>query len=96
PLGEAILTSSGKMPFKGIIHVAGINYFWRASEKSIRLSVSNAIEIALKNNFNSIAFPIIGSGSGGFPESHATSLMFSELNNQARIPDHVKIVKFSN
>ena len=27
PLGEAILTSAGRLPFRGIIHVAGINGF---------------------------------------------------------------------
>lgn len=35
PLGDAVLTSAGRLPFKGIIHVAGINLLWRASELSI-------------------------------------------------------------
>ena len=39
PLGHAVLTSAGKLPFRGIIHVAGINMLWRASEFSIRQSV---------------------------------------------------------
>jgi O-acetyl-ADP-ribose deacetylase (regulator of RNase III) len=33
PLGGAVLTSAGKLPFKAIIHVAGINMLWRASER---------------------------------------------------------------
>src|SRR3954454_20024433 len=32
PLGHAVLTSAGRLPFRGIIHVAGINGLWRASE----------------------------------------------------------------
>ena len=36
PLGSAVVTSAGRLPFKGIIHVAGINMLWRASERSIR------------------------------------------------------------
>jgi len=40
PLGGAVLTSGGKLPFKGIIRVAGINMLWRASERSIRDSVT--------------------------------------------------------
>ncbi|MBF0451182.1 MAG: macro domain-containing protein [Candidatus Magnetomorum sp.] len=28
--GSAIETSAGKLPFKAIIHVAGINMFWRS------------------------------------------------------------------
>src|SRR6266487_202668 len=45
PLGGAVLTSAGRLQFKGIIHVAGINMFWRASERSIRSSVQNALAI---------------------------------------------------
>jgi O-acetyl-ADP-ribose deacetylase (regulator of RNase III) len=29
PLGGAVLTSAGRLPFKAIIHVAGINMLWR-------------------------------------------------------------------
>ncbi|HQZ68731.1 MAG TPA: macro domain-containing protein [Planctomycetaceae bacterium] len=59
PLGGAVLTSAGKLPFKGIIHVAGINMLRRASERSIRDSVRNAIQVANDNGFKSIAFPLI-------------------------------------
>src|SRR5690606_18923164 len=56
PLGTAVLTSAGKLPFKGIIHVAGINLLWRASERSIRDSVRNALAVAEEHGFQSIAF----------------------------------------
>lgn len=36
PLGGAVLTSAGCLPYRGIIHVAGINHFWRASRYSIQ------------------------------------------------------------
>ncbi len=42
----AVPTSAGRLPFKGIIHVAGINMLWRVSEWSIRQSVRNAIVLA--------------------------------------------------
>jgi O-acetyl-ADP-ribose deacetylase len=34
PLGNAVLTGAGKLPYAGIIHVAGIDLLWRASERS--------------------------------------------------------------
>ena len=80
PLGDAVLTSAGKLPFKGIIHVAGINMLWRASERSIRDSVRNAIQLAQQKGFQSIAFPLIGAGSGGFNQEQAKSLMLDELS----------------
>lgn len=81
PLGSAVLTSAGKLPFKGIIHVAGINMLWRASEQSIRDSVRNAIKVAEENNFRSLAFPMIGAGSGGFNQEKAKQIMLDELQN---------------
>src|SRR5579871_846877 len=43
PLGGAVLTSAGRLPSRGIIHVAGINMLWRSSEYSVRQSVRNVI-----------------------------------------------------
>ena len=31
PLGAAVVTGAGRLPFRAIIHVAGINLFWRSS-----------------------------------------------------------------
>ena len=66
PLGGAVFTGAGTLPFKGIIHVAGIDLLWRSSANSVRGSVLSAMEIVSKQGFKSVAFPVIGSGSGGF------------------------------
>jgi O-acetyl-ADP-ribose deacetylase (regulator of RNase III) len=79
PLGGAVLTSAGKLPFKSIIHVAGINMLWRSSERSIRDSVRNAMALAAEHGFKSIAFPLIGAGSGGFNQERAREIMEDEL-----------------
>lgn len=88
PLGSAVLTGAGNLPFKAIIHVAGINLFWRASETSIRQSVSNACNLAESRGFESLAFPAIGAGSGGFEASRSLAIMSSELD---RLDPQVKI-----
>lgn len=93
PLGTAVLTSAGKLPFKGIIHVAGINMLWRASERSIRDSVKNAVRLAHESGFLSIAIPLIGAGSGGFNQERAKALMLDELN-KLDLAMTVKIVDF--
>jgi O-acetyl-ADP-ribose deacetylase (regulator of RNase III) len=93
PLGGAVLTSAGKLPFKGIIHVAGINMLWRASERSIRESVKNAVRLAHEKCFKSIAFPLIGAGSGGFNQDQAKSFMLDELS-KLDVPMTVKVVVF--
>lgn len=93
PLGGAVLTSAGKLPFKGIIHVAGINMLWRASERSIRDSVKNAVRLAHEKGFMSIAFPLIGAGSGGFNQEQAKMLMLDELS-KLDVQMTVKVVVF--
>jgi O-acetyl-ADP-ribose deacetylase (regulator of RNase III) len=81
PLGSAVLTGAGRLPYCGIIHVSGINLFWRASKLSISRSVASALAIAREYRFESIAFPIIGSGSGGFDEESALEVMLGELES---------------
>jgi O-acetyl-ADP-ribose deacetylase (regulator of RNase III) len=87
-LGGAVLTSAGRLPYRGIIHVAGINMLWRASERSIRGSARNAMRIVNEQGFRSVAFPIIGAGSGSFPAALAEQFLLDELcsiESQARV-----------
>ena len=79
PLGGAVMTSAGRLPFKGIIHVAGISMWWRSSEYSIRESCRNAIRIAREHGFVSIAFPLIGAGTGGGSIEKVEELMIDQL-----------------
>ncbi len=81
PLGHAVLTGAGTLPYRGIIHVAAINMLWRASEKSIQEGVRSAMQIVEEHGFTSVAFPILGSGSGGFHQDRALDLMKSELES---------------
>ena len=88
PLGCAVLTSSGKLKYRGIIHVAGINMLWRASESSIRDSVKNAMDVVTEKGFKSVAFPVIGAGSGGYSRSAALEIMedeFSKITSPADV-----------
>jgi O-acetyl-ADP-ribose deacetylase (regulator of RNase III) len=94
PLGGAVLTSAGRLPFKAIIHVAGINLLWRASERSIRDSVRNAVALAHEKGFRSIGFPLIGSGSGGFNADRAKAVMLDEIE-KVDAPLSVVLVVFT-
>ena len=80
PLGGAVLTSAGRLPFRGIIHVSGINMFWRSSEYSVRHSVRNAMGLVLERQYGSVAFPLIGAGSGGGSAAQIQAMMLDELS----------------
>ncbi|MCP4023194.1 MAG: Appr-1-p processing protein [Desulfobacteraceae bacterium] len=87
-LGGARITSGGRLPYKAIIHVAGINMFWVASKYSITNSVTNAVRLINENNFSSVAFPLIGSGSGNRGKTFSMNTMiqtFQSIKTSAKI-----------
>lgn len=83
PVGAAVLTSAGRLPYKGIIHVAGLNWWWTANRNSVELSVRNALKVFRENSFKSLAFPLIGAGTGGLSEQQVEELMVSEIQSQS-------------
>jgi O-acetyl-ADP-ribose deacetylase (regulator of RNase III) len=88
PLGGAVVTGAGRLSFKCIIHVAGINMLWRASEYSIRESVKNAMMVGEKEQIRSLAFPIIGAGSGSFDQKKAERIMletFEQIHSELSV-----------
>src|SRR5437762_13745591 len=93
PLGGAVETGAGRLPFRAIIHVAGISMFWRSSERAIRGCVRSALGIARERGYRSIAFPLIGAGTGGFSPERALDIM----QDEARLIDYdgeVRLVRF--
>jgi len=77
--GEARITGAGKLPHQAIIHVAGLNLLWRSSPAIVADCVRNALSIASHRGFRSIAFPLIGSGTGGLGEEEAIKAMSGAL-----------------
>lgn len=94
PLGEARLTGAGTLPFKGIIHVAGINMFWFATQYSVTQSVVNALALAEEHQFESIAIPLIGSGSGNRAQQWSLDLILETLSGLDSSL-HVKVVQYA-
>lgn len=93
PVGDAVLTQAGRLPYKAIIHVAGINMYWCATKESIAKSVISAMTIVNQHHYSSVAFPIIGAGTGGFGEDSALKIMLdtlADIESQAE----VRIVKY--
>ncbi len=88
PLGNAVVTSAGRLPYKAIIHVAGINMFWCSSKQSIQDSVTSAMSLVNEHGFKSVAFPVIGAGTGGFGEEGALQIMqdaFANITSAANV-----------
>jgi O-acetyl-ADP-ribose deacetylase (regulator of RNase III) len=93
PLGGAVVTGAGRLRFRAIIHVAGISMFWRSSELAIRGCVRNALDIARERGFRSVAFPLIGAGTGGFSPELALKIMQDEAK-KVDYDGEVRFVRF--
>jgi O-acetyl-ADP-ribose deacetylase (regulator of RNase III) len=93
PLGQARLTSAGRLSCKAIIHVAGINALWRASEYSIRNSVLNAVKLAEEQGFSSLALPLVGAGAGSFSPETAEAIILETLG-QIETPLQITLVRY--
>ena len=93
PLGSAVITGAGRLPFRAIIHVAGIGFLWRSSEASIRKSVRNALALATQQGFRSLAFPLIGAGTGGGRPDQVQAIMEDEIK-ESEFPGEVVLIRF--
>ena len=62
--GSAVLTGGGLLN-KPLIHVAGLNLFWRSTEAIVSRCTTSALALAGEQGMVSLAMPLIGSGVGG-------------------------------
>ena len=65
-VGDAAITGAGELPAKFVIHAASMGDEL-VSERSLRDSVRNSLIKGEDAGIQSIAFPAIGTGVGGFP-----------------------------
>jgi O-acetyl-ADP-ribose deacetylase (regulator of RNase III) len=75
PIGEAVATSAGKLKAKYVIHAAGMGTDLRTDDEKIRNATLNSLKRADELELESIAFPSIGTGVGGFPLDGAAQIM---------------------
>jgi len=94
-VGEARVTTAGRLPCKAIVHVLGIEWYWRATEITVREGARAALEAASARGFASIALPLIGSGVGGFSEERSERLMREGFRKAVGSSDiEVRLVRF--
>lgn len=83
PVGNAVMTTAGKLPCKAVIHVVGPRYGEGKEEKKLRLAINNVLNLAEQNNFKSISIPAISTGIFGFPKEKCAKILVEESINFA-------------
>lgn len=82
--GNAVITPGFSLYAKYIIHAIGPVYQQQhpeESEKLLRLSYLNALQLALENKCETIAFPLISSGIYGYPKEEALRVASSAIQD---------------
>lgn len=93
PLGTATETGAAQLRSRWIVHVAGIDLLWRASEASVSEATRSALLLARWLGARSVALPLIGAGSGGLNERVVEALMRAELQTQSEHFDRLELVR---
>ncbi|UCG88647.1 MAG: macro domain-containing protein [Gemmatimonadota bacterium] len=73
-VGEAALTGAGKLAVSWVVHAAAMGDE-AVSERSIRESTMASLSLAAEHGIRRIAFPVLGSGIGGFEFKVAAEIM---------------------
>jgi O-acetyl-ADP-ribose deacetylase len=97
-VGEAAVTGSGGLSVDVVIHAAAMGDE-PVSSDSIRKATRHAIELSRAKACHSIAFPILGSGVGGFSFAQAARLMVEvirELTEHSELPRSVVLYGYTD
>ncbi|GGB21843.1 hypothetical protein GCM10011492_09670 [Flexivirga endophytica] len=82
PVGGCVITDAGHLSeHTKLIHVAGLNLVWRATEATVDASVHTVIRAAVAHQMHRIAMPLIGSGSGGLDRASSLHCIQKALGN---------------
>ena len=97
--GEAVITTAGNLPAKFVIHTVGP--VWNGGKKNeaslLAACYQNSLNLAIKHNLSSIAFPNISTGIYGYPKKDAAEIAInavSEFLKQNNSIDKVYFVCF--
>ena len=75
PVGEAVATTSGSLSSKYVIHAAAMGQDLVTDKGKIEAATKNALSRAEELGLESIDFPALGTGVGGFPIEDAAKVM---------------------
>ena len=83
PVGEAVITSGGELHAKYVIHTVGPVWHGGSNDEPVKLSscYSNTLDLAVKNEIKSIAFPNISTGIYGYPKDKAAEVALSAVSD---------------
>jgi O-acetyl-ADP-ribose deacetylase (regulator of RNase III) len=77
-VGDAAITGAGDLPCRFVIHAAAMGDE-PVSERSIRDATLASLRLAAAHAIGDLAFPVLGTGVGGFPFRRAVAIMVEAI-----------------
>ena len=77
-VGDAAITGAGNLSVRYVIHAAAMGDH-PPTPDTIRRATRSAMELARDNGILFLAFPVLGSGVGGFPFNEAARIVVEEV-----------------
>jgi len=93
-VGQAIVSTAGRLPYKCIIHAAGMGQDLKTDGRIIGEVTRNSLLLADRLGVKSIAFPSIGTGVGGFPLDECAEIMIGAVRELAPQLKNIERVVF--
>ncbi len=93
-LGEAAITSAGRLCARHVIHAASMRLGESTSETNLRAATRNSLRRADENSLKTIAFPAIGAGIAGFPIERCAQVMLEEVRAHLCGPTTLERIDF--
>lgn len=79
-VGDAVESIAGTLPYKYIIHAAGMGSDLTTNEEIVGRVTANALLLADRLALNSLAFPAIGTGVGGLDAASCARAMLNAVD----------------
>ncbi|SFF09179.1 O-acetyl-ADP-ribose deacetylase (regulator of RNase III), contains Macro domain [Paenibacillus algorifonticola] len=95
-VGEAVITTAGKLNSKYVIHTIGPvwNDGKNNEEEKLQSCYINILELACKHNIRSIAFPNISTGIYRFPKIVAAQIALKSVKNYIELHSAIDRIQF--
>ncbi len=83
PTGKVMMSTSGDLPVKKVIHTAGPIWYGGKSGEELLLTncYVNSLKLAAEQGFTSIAFPSISTGVFGYPKDKAAKAAIAAVTH---------------
>ncbi len=80
PVGTAVITGSGDLPCKQVIHAVGPRYGEGDEDRKLASAVRSALAVADRDGLRSVALPAISTGVFGFPIDRCARILLTEVH----------------